>query len=320
MCQPKQLLPSSITHTDYDALRGHVDLWPEVMQVICQQHGLATERLVRLGDGTNIVFTVGENRVIKLYPPYWRRLWEAELTVAEHVFGKLRISTPEIEASGLLDEWPYLVMSRLPGVYLSDIWDTLEQANQLSLVIELAEIVAQLHALPTNNLPHLNANWPKFVATRISGCLQRHREQGVSEQWLQQIPSYLAHAAPLYPPNFTPAIISGDIHGYHLLVQQEHGRWRLSGLFDFDDALLGFHEYDLAATVLFLMAGRSDLLRPFLLTYGYAEADLNEALRHRLMAYTLLHRYRPFNWVREDFVKQSCDTLEEMAGVIYSLE
>ena len=44
-------------------------LWPEVMQVICQRHGLATEGLVRLGEGTNIVFTVGENRIIKLYPP-----------------------------------------------------------------------------------------------------------------------------------------------------------------------------------------------------------------------------------------------------------
>ena len=88
----------------------------------------------------------------------------------------------------------------------------------------------------------------------------------------------------------------------------------------FDDALLGFHEYDLAATGLFLMASRPDLLRPFLLTYGYAEADLNEALSHRLMAHTLLHRYRPFNWVREAFVKRPCATLEEMARVIYSFE
>src|SRR5205823_3070414 len=140
--------------------------------------------------------------------------------------------TPEIEVSGLLDEWPYLVMSRLPGIYLSDIWDTLEHTDQLSLVTELAEIVAQLHALPTNNLSHLDANWPKLVATRMSSCVQRHQEQGVAEHWLQQIPGYLAHVTPLYPSNFTPAIVSGDIHGYHLLVQQQYGRWRLSGLFD----------------------------------------------------------------------------------------
>jgi hygromycin-B 7''-O-kinase len=54
----------------------------------------------------------------------------------------------------------------------------------------------------------------------------------------------------------------------------EHGRWRLSGLFDFDDARIGFYEYDLAAAGLFLIAGRQGLLRPFLLTYGYIESEL----------------------------------------------
>ena len=122
---------------------------------------------------------------------------------------------------------------------------------------------------------------------------------------------------PLYPQNFSPAIVSGDIHQYHLLVNLEHGRWRLSGLFDFDDARIGFHEYDLAAAGLFLMAGRPALLRPFLLIYGYTESELNEQLSHRLMAYTLLHPYRPLNWIREDFAKGACSTFEELARVIY---
>ena len=34
---------------------------------------------------------------------------------------------------------------------------------------------------------------------------------------------------------------------------------------------------------------------------------------------TLLHRYRPFNWVRADFANESCNTLEEIARTIYAL-
>ena len=68
-----------------------------------------------------------------------------------------------------------------------------------------------------------------------------------------------------------------------------------------------------------MMWGRPALLRTFLLTYGYAEAEINEQLSHRLMAYTLLHRYRPLNWIREAFVKQSCSTFEELAQAIYAL-
>src|SRR5439155_8531521 len=114
-------------------------------------HGLPLEGLVRFGDGTNpafgitIVFAVGERYVIKLYPPFGRRLFEVERTVAEHVYGKLTITTPEMYAHGTLEGWPYLVMSRLQGAYLSDIWDTLAQTNQRHIVTELAEIVAQLH-------------------------------------------------------------------------------------------------------------------------------------------------------------------------------
>ncbi len=68
-----------------------------------------------------------------------------------------------------------------------------------------------------------------------------------------------------------------------------------------------------------MMAGKPALLRAFLLAYGHAEAEINERLSHRLMAYTLLHRYRPFNWIREDFANDGCRTLEEVAKVIYAV-
>jgi coproporphyrinogen III oxidase len=64
-------------------------------------------------------------------------------------------------------------------------WDRLDHVDQAHLVTELAEVLAQLHALPTNNLPYLNADWQEFVEGWVNGWVQRHREQGVSEHWLQ---------------------------------------------------------------------------------------------------------------------------------------
>jgi hygromycin-B 7''-O-kinase len=225
--RPEPLLPLVTSNTAYRAMRPNADLWPLVMRAICQRHKLPTERLVRFGDGTdpafgsNVVFAVDEHHVIKLYPPNWRQLFEADLSVAEHVSGKLSIMTPEIYAYGALDGWPYLVMSGLQGISLSALWNTLGETEQLRLVAELAEVLAQLHAIPTHDLPLLEADWPEFVITRMNGCVRRHQEQGVPELWLQQMPEYLAFAAPFYPSNFTPAIVSGDIHDYHLLVKQE---------------------------------------------------------------------------------------------------
>jgi len=324
MPQSEPLLPTVTNTRDYDSLRIDPSIWPIAMQAICHRHGLPTDKLVRFGDGTDpaggssVVFAAGDHLVIKLFPPYRKSLFEAELTVAEHIYGKLSVITPEIYAHNRLDDWPYLIMSRVPGVYLSELWDALDAREQLRFTIELAEVLVQLHALPTGNLPLLDHNWPRLVAHRIETCVQRHREQEVPAYWLQQIPTYLEYAAPLYPPNFTPAIVSGDIHQYHLLATQQNGRWQLTGLFDFDDAIVGFQEYDLAAAGLFMMAGNPALLRAFLLEYGYPKADINEQLSHRFMAYTLLHRYRPFNWVRADFANESCSTLEDVARTIYA--
>src|SRR5579863_3144157 len=236
MHRQKPLLPAMISRADYDELRRSADVWLQVMRAICQRHGLSAEKLVRFGDGTDaadgssVVFAVGADRVIKLFPPYHKRLFEAESTVAACVFGKLAIPTPEIYADGMVDGWPYLVMSRMQGVPLASLWNTLGHKDQLSLVTELAGVVAQLHSLPVRGLQSVDGDWPGFVEARASGCVQRHREQGVSEYWLQQIPGFLARAAPLYPSTMTPAIVSGDIHEYHLFARQEQGQWRLAGL------------------------------------------------------------------------------------------
>jgi len=320
MAEAQPLLPTYTDAAVYRSIQPGVQAWLPAMHAICQRHALSTDGLIRLSEGTNVIFAAGAQHIIKLYPPHWQRLCTAERLVAEHLYGKLDIATPEITASGELEGWPYTVMQRLPGQYLHEVWDAMPLGNQLRLAGELGALAAHLHALPTDGLEALDANWPAFVDERIDGCVTRHREQGMTEAWLQQLPAFLAQTQPLYPPSFRPAIVTGDMHQYHLTVIETRGQWRLAGLFDFDDARIGFHEYDLAATGLFVMHSRRLLLRGFLHAYGYGEGDLTDALSQRLLVYTLLHRYRPFNWVREEVVgDRACTTLEQLANSIYAL-
>jgi hygromycin-B 7''-O-kinase len=320
MTHPRSLLPALPDRAAYEAIQSDPHAWCPAMQVICQRHALPADALVRLSEGTNVVFAAGAQQIIKLYPPHWRRLFIAEQAVAAHLDGKLNVATPDIIAAGELEGWPYLVMQRLAGRYLSEVWNAMAAADQVQIVTELGALVAQLHALPTLGLDALGIDWPAFIHNRLQHCVQHHRDQGVAEVWLQQVPTYMAHAQPLYPSSYPPAIVSGDIHQYHLLVVESQGRWRLAGLFDFDDARIGFHEYDLAASGLFLMHGRPQLLRTFLQAYGYRDSDLDERLSQRLLAYTLLHGYRPFNWVRDEVVgDRTCTTLEQLATTIYAI-
>src|SRR5439155_10242289 len=136
----------------YMPIQQNTALWLPAIQVICQRHGLHSDILMRFEGGTCIVFAVGDNHIIKLYPPYWRHECNVELTVANYIYNKLPISTPEIRVYGVLEEWPYLIMNRLTGIYLSDVWDKIDYKNKLAIVTHLGEILANLHVLSNKDL------------------------------------------------------------------------------------------------------------------------------------------------------------------------
>lgn len=319
--QSDHLLPLVTNRADYLSFQQDVATWLPAIEAICRSHNLPGERAVRLGDGTNVVFAVGEEFIIKLYPPYWQREFRADRAAAAFIKDKLPIATPSIYAHGELEGWPYIVMSRLRGTYLANVWQTMEDENRQSIAVSLGKTLSSQHALPLDKLSGLERDWSTFIEGRMQNCQAHHREKGVSNHWLEQIPGYLAYAAPLYPQDYTPRLLNTDLHEYHLLVERGQDGWKLCGLFDFDDARIGFHEYDFASPGLFMMRGRPDLLRAFLQAYGYTSAELDERLTHRLMAFTLLHRYRDLNWILEDLVGDpAIKTLEELARAIYGLE
>jgi hygromycin-B 7''-O-kinase len=281
---------------------------------------LRAEHFARVSVGTNVVFASAD-LVLKLYAPHWAHLAAAERAVLERFAGRLPVQTPTVHAHGSLEGWPYLIMSRLRGQELHGVWPRLDQHDRTRLVRDLGELVAAVHRVPGAGLPALDADWPTYVAARLRACVARHQDQGLSPAWLEQIPAFLDAASPLYPPEYTPVIVTGDVHDYHLIVEHSAAdhRWQLCGLFDFDDARLGVRDVDLAATGLFLVSGQSALLRTFLLAYGYSAAELNAGLSRRFLAYTLLHPYRPLEWVLRTLVVGSPSTLADLASTIYRL-
>ena len=314
------LLPGNTSRATFLTLQDKVDVWLPAMQAICRIHGIPADALMRIGEGTNVIFGAGSSSILKLFPPFWSPLARSEAAVLEYVQGKLGVAIPELLAQGELEGWPYLITTRLSGISLGRVWDRMGEGNRSRIAAQIGEMMARLHALPTGDMNLPDHDWQSLMQERIATCVARRREQGLAESWLRQIPSFLEETAPLYPPDFTPSVVTGDVHQYHLLVSGDVDSWTLTGYFDFDDALIGFHEYDLAAPGVFMMAHRPELLRTMLLAYGYPQTTLDDALARRLMAFTLLHRYRDLNWVLEEYVRDpSCTTLEDLTRVFYGI-
>jgi hygromycin-B 7''-O-kinase len=100
----------------------------------------------------------------------------------------------------------------------------------------------------------------------------------------------------------------------HLLVDADGSGCRLTGLFDFEPAMIGVPEYDFASFGLFVACGDGRFLRRALLAYGYRLDELDSTLQCRLMAHAMLHRYSNLRWYLERLPAQGATSFEQLAA------
>src|SRR5258706_14140354 len=112
MANARPLLPELTDRAQYEAMQPDIHAWRPAMLAICRRHALAAGALVRLSEGTNVVFAAGAQPIINIYPPPWGRLFVVEHLVAAHLHGQVGIATPARLPPGALAGWPHLVMQR----------------------------------------------------------------------------------------------------------------------------------------------------------------------------------------------------------------
>ncbi len=276
---------------EFDRIRADLGAFLPAVRAVCERHGLTTSGLSAFERGTNVVVSNDAGQIIKLFPPFLQHQFEAERLALARFHGKVPVATPEILREAELDGWPYLVMSRLPGRTLEEVWPALSGAERVEALARIGEIMRAAHALPTGGLESIDLGWDAFVERQIAGCEGRHRRMRLPEHLVSQIPAYLASARPLLPTSVVPVLLTGEYTPENLLVTPMDGTWRVTGMIDFADACLGPPEVDLLGPCLFLAAGSADLQRAFLGACGYRITDLGPALSRKLMALALLHRY-----------------------------
>jgi hygromycin-B 7''-O-kinase len=113
---------------------------------------------------------------------------------------------------------------------------------------------------------------------------------------LEQIPELLASEWPKLERMPAQAALHTEVMREHLFVEKKGEAWKISGLFDFEPAMIGAAEYEFAAIGVFVSCGDRELLREVLRGYGYADGEMGPELERRFFAYALLHRYSNFAW------------------------
>lgn len=301
-----QILSSIRTFKQFEKLKQQPEVLEHLTTAILNQHQLPEEPLILFSESTNIVFEYGDHTVIKIYPPFHLEQFKAELLVLKHIEGRLFVKTPTVKYDGIIGDWPYIIMAKLEGTLLEKMWEKLDHSNKLIIIRELGELIQSMHGLPTGGLESIDCHWDQFINYQIRHCVEHHRTVKLPESLLGQIPKYLKSVDSSLPRIKRSVLLTGEYTPMNFLVKDIGGVWHIDGLIDFGDCMLGLPEYDLLGPGTFLIQGNKELLKEFLISYGYSLDELTSKLSQQLTALMLLHKFsnlsiqiRIKNWERK---------------------
>ncbi|GAA3367413.1 aminoglycoside 3'-phosphotransferase/choline kinase family protein [Streptomyces sannanensis] len=306
------MLPAVDTDEQWDKVIPDDEALRPGVEDLCARLGFADVHPIRYPDGSEPVYAIGDRHVLKLFPRMWLQDALTENRVLGYIQGRLPIPVPELLEFGEYENgWHYVLMSQLPGEGLATAWPRIPKADRDRIVTEVGEALAVLHSLDPEPLTDVLGpeNWGAALADRRARAVERQRERGLPEHWLEQIPDFL-DAVPLAadPPR---SLLHTEVMRQHLIVDPDG--WRLTGLIDFEPAMIGDRAYDFVGIGLYVSCGDPRLLGRIMKAYGH-EFDPRE-----LLAHTLLHVYSNLPRYFKDLPEPPEPTLDSLAETWFGI-
>ncbi len=288
------LLPVIQTWAEWGAVFTRVDVWTPAVQAICRREKLPCQQIEAGYPGTNAVFIVDRRYVVKIYAPFCHGDFDLERVLYPAIAQCTHIPTPRLLTQGVLSDevdWPYIIISWLPGRPIREVRQHISPRRQAGLAHSLGEMIAELHAVPLEQIKGSGLqeqNWATWVQKRFARCVEDIRREGIlPESVLAEIPAALAQVSTDGEPLM---LLNGDLTEDHLLLEEQEGGWRISGLIDLGDALIGCRAYEWTALWFGALNMNQDCFRSFMQGYDPAIA-LDEAFFQQAMGWTLLHEF-----------------------------
>ncbi|MFE7781301.1 aminoglycoside phosphotransferase family protein [Streptomyces nigrescens] len=308
------MLPRVDTDDEWDAIVPDEAVMRPGAAALCTRLGIRPDPLTRYPAGSQPVYAVGQRFVLKLFPAAAADDGVTEARVLTHLQGQLPLPTPYVHDAGEYENgWRYVLMSRLRGTDLAVTWPRVPRADQDRIATEAGETLAALHALDPSPLTGFlgPGDWGAFLDRQRTTAVARQRDHGLPEPWLEQIPAFLASVAPSAAG--PGVLLHTEFMRQHLTVD-EHDDWRLTGLLDFEPAMIGQRAYDFVAVGLFVSRGDPRLLSRIFRAYGETFTPTE------LLTHTLLHLYSNLPRYLRELPAPPEPTLESLAETWFGTE
>lgn len=142
------IFPAALDGEAFRLWRRDRDRWQAAVLTICARERLAAGAPVAFPTGTNLVVALDDRLVLKVFPPIFRSQFEAEVATLAQLAGRLAFAIPAIVATGEIEGWSYLCMTRLQGIVGSEVWPRLDDGARRDLLFDIGETIAAVQAVP----------------------------------------------------------------------------------------------------------------------------------------------------------------------------
>lgn len=304
-----------LNRTAWDDVRKSDVAFQRGVRAICRRHELGGLHIERTTIGSLPVFKVGDRAVIKLFPPHEAGGQQTEAAALRWIEGRISIPTPRVIAADMLEGWPYVVMSLCPGMPLRQGWSVMTPTERFEIITQIGRGIADLHRLDVSPDLGSRARWVEFRDRQRGAVVDRQRDKGLTDPWLDQIEPFFADRPAGWPDEDTPerVVLHTEVMREHVFVVRADAGWRCSGLIDFEPAMVGPRRYELASVGLFVTEGSAALFDRFVEAYAL-EPRRGTDLAERCLAHALLHRYSNLPWYLDRLPPpKGIDTLPQLA-------
>jgi hygromycin-B 7''-O-kinase len=284
-----RLLPAIASAGDFYRERAReIADWLPALAEIARRHGVTCGEVIRFPDGESPVFALGEEFVVKLMPKLGNTIVQQEVDLLTFLAPHGQLPAPRLVGQGELEDWYYLLMTRIAGVTLQHAWPEIPADERLRLAAEIGQLLACLHELPQGKLNPGGIDWTEFCHASFGRWSARPSVGRITVALQNDGPRYFrAHGAAVATSQ--RRLLHGDLAPINLLVRPEPDGWAISGMIDFGNAMRGDPWFDLTAASVLLQPGDRTTVHAMLDGYaGGSSADLAR-LRPSLMVNTLIH-------------------------------
>jgi len=203
-------LPSLSNFEAFQAWRADVSQCLPAALDIARSHGLPHAHPHLFSTGTNLVVGLDDRLILKIFPPFLRSQFVSERISLAQLRGRLSVPIPEIVLEGERDQWPYLVITRLPGILGTEAWPALPEDQKERVLTQIGETIAEVQRVPVGDLSRVEPRWRQFMSKQIEGCRARHERLGLPQKYLDGLAELLRDAAALIPMDTPPVILTGE--------------------------------------------------------------------------------------------------------------